>query len=84
MQEAQNNSSNSSLPTTHIKSFWLYVTIGTLAFLVGVFVIWQVYNFNLDEEIEASAYIKTRIIEKKIPAVSPVQQPAGAKPAGQK
>jgi len=79
MQEAQNVSINPSLPATHIKSFWLYVTIGTLAFLVGGFVIWQVYNFNLDEEINASAAIKTRLIEKKAPAVSPASEPARQK-----
>lgn len=81
MQEVQNVSINPSLPTTHIKSFWLYVVIGTLAFLVGAFVIWQVYNFNLDEEINASAAIKTRIIEKNTPAASPALQPAGEKSA---
>lgn len=69
MQDAQ-NAATQAVPVVkkHIKSFWLYVTLGTLAFLVGGFVIWQVYNYNLDEEISASALIKTRMTERPMPA----------------
>lgn len=72
MTETQGGSNYPQESANHIKSFWLYVTVGTLAFVVGAFVVWQVYNFNLDEEIQASAVIKTRMIEKapatKLPA----------------
>jgi len=65
----------------HYKSSWLYIIVGTLAFMVGGFVIWQVYNYNLDEEISNSAMIKTRLTERKAPAPAPAEKP---KPAGQK
>ena len=79
MTETQVASINPSMATRHIKSFWLYVTVGTLAFMVGAFVVWQVYNSNLDEEIQASAVIKTRIIEKTPPVKIPAGQPTRKK-----
>ena len=65
----------------HYKSSWLYIIVGTLAFVVGGFVVWQVYNFNLDEEISNSSMIKTRLTERTAPSPAPAQKP---KPAGQK
>lgn len=68
MQDAQ----NPALPagSKHLKSFWLYTILGTLAFLVGGFVVWQVYNFNLDEEINSASLVKSRLRDKSAPAAS--------------
>lgn len=80
------NTNNLALPAghKHLKSFWLYTILATLAFLVGGFVVWQVYNFNLDEEINSAALIKSRLRENKsAPAasVTPVK-PAGPSTSG--
>ncbi len=68
----------------YFKSSWLYIIVGTLAFVVGGFVVWQVYNYNLDEEINQSAEIKTRLTERKAPSPAPAMKPNQEKPAGQK
>lgn len=61
------------------KSSWLFIIVGTLAFVVGGLVVWQVYNYNLDEEISNSSMIKTRLTERKapLPAKSIPGRPAG-------
>lgn len=79
------NTNTLALPSghKHLKSFWLYTILATLAFLVGGFVVWQVYNFNLDEEINSAALIKTRLRSKTAPTASiPAAQPSGQGASG--
>lgn len=81
MQDTQ----NAALPagSKNLKSFWLYTVLGTLAFLVGGFVVWQVYNFNLDEEINSAALIKTRLRDRSAPmAPAPTAKPSVQGAAG--
>lgn len=52
----------------HYRSFWPIVIIAALSALVGGFVVWAVYNSNLDEDVSNISPMVNRRIHLQIEA----------------